>query len=225
MRQRTGILVAVMALVGGAVAQMRPLTITTSSLPNGVAGSAYDTRFVAEGGRLPYAWKIVEGDLPPGMELDARSGALQGIPTSAGEFHFSVALEDASQPRNAVQRKYTLVITAALTIQWERPPQVTGEKIRGSLVVANQTGRPFEQTVIVLAVNQDGKAFALGYQHFTLNPRATSPPIPFESSLPYGTYVVHADAVAEVPAVNTIHRARLQTEPMVVQRPFQTTRP
>jgi hypothetical protein len=222
---RAGILVVVIALVGGAVAQTRPLTITTSSLPNGVAGSAYDARFVAEGGRLPYAWKIVEGDLPPGVELDARSGALQGIPTSAGEFHFSVALEDASEPRIAVQRKYTLVITAALTIQWERPPQVHGEKISGSLLVVNQTGRTFEQTVIVLAVNQDGKAFALGYQHFTLNPRATSPLIPFESSLPYGTYIVHADAVAEVSAINTIYRARLQTEPMVVQRPFQTTRP
>ena len=225
MRERAGVLVVLMALVGGAVAQTRPLTITTSSLPNGIAGSAYDTRFLAEGGRLPYAWKIVEGDLPPGVELEARSGALQGIPTSAGEFHFSVALEDATEPRNAVQRKYTLIITAALTIQWEHPPQVTGEEIKGSLVVTNQTERPFEQTVIVLAVNQVGKAFALGYQHFTLNPRASSPPIPFESSLPYDTYIVHADAVAEVPAINKIHRARLQTEPMVVHRPFQITRP
>ena len=66
-------------------------------------------------------------------------------------------------------------------------------------------------TFITVAVNPIGKAFALGYQHFTLAPESTSQQLDFGSTLPAGKYVVHVDAVAEVPSKNVIHRARLQT--------------
>ncbi len=214
-----GIVVILVGLAVGAVAQTPPLTIKTSSLPVGVAGSAYEARFLAEGGRSPYAWTIREGDLPPGLHLDEKSGELRGVPTTAGEYAFTVGLADASVPRNSVERKYTLVIIAAMTIHWIDPPRIAGDAIRGRLEVSNQTGAIFDLTVIVLAVNEVGKAFALGYQHFTLNARTTSPPIPFESTLPYGTYVVHADAVAEVEGSNTIYRARMQTSPMAIKQP------
>ena len=35
--------------------------------------------------------------------------------------------------------------------------------------------------------------------------------IPFGSTLPTGKYVVHADAIAEVPSKKAIYRARQQT--------------
>jgi hypothetical protein len=203
----------------GAVAQAPPLTIKTDSFPVGVAGASYEVRFIGDGGRQPYAWKIRDGDLPPGLQLDEKSGVLTGVPTTAGEYVFTVELADSSVPRNAVERKYTLIITAAMTVQWIDPPRIVGEAIRGRLEVSNQTSRPFDLTVIVLAVNEVGKAFALGYQHFTLAPRLKSPPIPFESTLPFGTYVVHADAVAEVQAINTIYRARMQTDQMAIKQP------
>jgi hypothetical protein len=219
MRANVGqLVVALILLSAGAVAQA-PLVIKTDSLPTGVAGAAYDMRFIGDGGRQPYAWKVLEGDLPPGLNLDEKSGGLTGVPTAAGEYKFTVGLADSSVPRNAVERKYTLVITAAMTIEWIDSPRIVGEAIRGRLKVSNQTERPFDLTVIVLAVNEVGKAFALGYQHFTLVPRTTSPPIPFESTLPYGTYVVHADAVAEVKAINTIYRTRMQTKPMEIKQP------
>jgi hypothetical protein len=203
----------------GAAAQAPPLTIKTDSLPVGVAGAAYDTQFVGSGGRQPYAWKIREGELPPGLQLNEKSGALTGIPGAVGEYAFTVELADSGVMRNAVERKYTLVITAAMTIRWIEPPRIVGDAIRGGLEVSNQTVGTFDLTVIVLAVNETGKAFALGYQHFALAPRTTSPPVPFESTLPYGTYVVDADAVAEVQAINTIYRARMRTNPIVIQQP------
>ncbi len=212
------ILAVLIMLATGAGAQAPPLTIKTDSLSVGIAGVAYDTRFVAEGGRQPYAWKIREGSLPPGLQLDEKSGALTGVPSAAGEYQFTVELTDSAVPRNAVERKYTLVITAAMNIRWIDPPRIVGEAIRGRLELSNQTGRAFDLTVIVLAVNEVGKAFALGYQHFTLAPKTTSPPIPFESTLPFGTYVVHAD-VAEVPATNTIFRSRMQSDPMTIKQP------
>ncbi len=220
MPTRAGWLAAMIVMFAGyAVSQAPPLTITTSSLPAGVAGTTYETRFLADGGQQPYAWSIRDGKLPLGLELDERSGALMGVSTTAGEFRFTVALADSSTPRNAVERKYTLVITAAMIVRWIHPPRVQGEAIRGDLEVSNQTGRPFNLTVIILAVNETGKAFALGYQHFVLKPGSTSPPIPFESTLPFGAYVVHADAVAEVKAIDKIYRARLQTNPMSIKQP------
>lgn len=214
-----GTVAVLLGLVVVAIAQTSPLTIQTGSLPAGVAGTAYDARFAAAGGQQPYLWSIREGKLPPGLELDEKSGALMGVPATAGEFQFTVALQDSSEPRNAVERKYTLVITAAMLVRWIHTPKVQGEAIRGELEVSNQTGQPFDLTVIVLAVNEIGKAFALGYQHLNLKSGSTSPPIPFESTLPFGAYVVHADAVAEVKAIDKIYRARLQTDPMSIKQP------
>lgn len=220
MKTRAGCLAAITIMLAGyAVSQPAPLTINTSSLPTGVVGTTYETKFLAMGGQQPYLWSIRDGKLPPGLELDEKSGALMGVPTAAGEFQFTVALRDSSMPPNAVERKYALVITAAMIVRWIHPPSVQGEAIRGELEVSNHTGHPFDLTVIVLAVNEIGKAFALGYQHFDLKPGSTSPPIPFESTLPFGAYVVHADAVAEVKAIDKIYRARLQTDPMSIKQP------
>jgi hypothetical protein len=76
-------------------------------------------------------------------------------------------------------------------------------------VVANHTGQPAELTVVVVAVNQIGRATALGYQHFTIQANAEQE-IPFGSSPGPGTYMVRADAVA---AFTTRHilRAHKQT--------------
>jgi hypothetical protein len=214
------IAVLLLVVVASAASQTSPLTIKSGSLPTGLTGTAYKFSFVAQGGRMPYAWRLSEGTLPPGLQLDPKSGAITGVPKSTGGFRFTVVLGDASPARNQVQREYTLVIAASLTIQWLEPPQLNGQSIQGRVVVSNQTGNPFDQTVIILAVNEIGKAFALGYQHFTLKPQTTSPPILFDSALPFGNYIVDADAVAEVPATNTIYRARLRTSnPMVIRQP------
>lgn len=202
-----------------ASAQTLPLTIKTESLSVGVTGTAYESHLVALGGLPPYKWSVREGELPPGLQLDEKSGSLFGLPTAAGEFPFTVAVADSSVPRNQVERKYTLVIRAALTIRWIDPPRVIEDAIRGRVEVTNGTGQSLDQTVIVLAVNSYGKAFALGYQHFTLVPHAKSPPIPFESTLPYGTYVVNADAIGEAKSANTIYRARMETVPLSIQQP------
>jgi len=70
--------------------------------------------------------------------------------------------------------------------------------------------------VIVVAVNEIGKAFALGYQHFDLLPKTKEQEIPFESQLPGGRYTVRVDAVGEVSAKNRIYRAARQAGPFQV---------
>jgi hypothetical protein len=96
---------------------------------------------------------------------------------------------------------------------------VNGEKIEGSVIVRNFTEREFTLTVIVMAVNEIGRATALGYQEFTLG-AGREQVIPFGSSPGPASYVVHADAVAEAASTNTIYRARKQTtEPLLIQSP------
>jgi hypothetical protein len=82
-------------------------------------------------------------------------------------------------------------------------------------VVSNQTTEDFDLTVVIVAVNEIGRATALGYQHFTLAGGSTSPVIPFGSGPGTGTYYVRLDAAAHHLSRHHIYRASKQTtEPL-----------
>src|ERR1019366_6412229 len=132
--------------------------------------------------------------LPPGLKLKAHSGAISGVPATAGEYRFTVAGADSSAPPLQAQRAMTITVIAGLTIDWKQYPKVQGATLSGSVVVTNQTGQDFDLTVVVVAVNSIGRATTLGYQHFTLAADKSGPVIPFSSSPGLGTYVVRAVA-------------------------------
>jgi phosphatidylinositol-3-phosphatase len=73
-----------------------PLTITTSSLPNGSAQIAYTDTLRAAGGQTPYAWTVLSGQLPAGLVLAASTGTIAGTPTTAGSYSFTVSVHDAT---------------------------------------------------------------------------------------------------------------------------------
>jgi Putative Ig domain len=191
--------------------QIDPLTIATSSLPTAEAGIPYHVTLQVKGGVNPYTWRLAQGsNLPPGLQLHPHSGRLTGTPTTAGEYHFTLTLSDVNAPPSEVQRAFTLVVVAGLTVEWKRPPKVSGTSIAGSVIVANHTDQPANLTVIIVAVNQIGRATALGYQHFTIQPQAQQE-IPFGATPGPGGYRVRADAVAHFTPGNTILRAHKQT--------------
>ncbi len=72
------------------------LTITTTTLPSGTAGTAYNATLSASGGTTPYTWTITTGALPPGLSLGATTGSINGTPTSTGAFNFTVQVTDSS---------------------------------------------------------------------------------------------------------------------------------
>lgn len=191
--------------------QLDPLTIATASLPNGEAGVAYQATLAAQGGANPYTWQLAQGShLPPGLHLHQHSGLITGTPGTPGEYHFSVALSDMNAPPGHAQRDLTIVVVAGLTVDWKRSPKVSDTSITGSLVVANHTDQPASLTVIVVAVNQIGRATALGYQHFTIQPQAQQE-IPFGATPGPGHYRVRADAVAYFTTGKVTLRAHKQT--------------
>ena len=198
---------------GVAIAQQgaatgEPIVIRTASLPKAYLKQHYETRLEAHGGITPLRWEMTEGALPAGVVL-APDGILSGVPTETGEFKFTVTVTDSGRP--AAQRNQQLVLTvvAPLLAQWGRYPKVKGQRLEGSIIVSNQTEQDFDLTVIVMAVNETGRATAIGYQRFPLKKGDAGTEIPFGENLPYGSYELNADAVAEVAATNSIYRARL----------------
>jgi len=212
-------LIMMLALAGAAALGQTPasgnakLEMEENPLPEATPGHAYHFQFAAHGGVPPMKWELVQGDLPAGMRLN-EEGALSGTPESLGEWHFQVGVTDTSKPPQTAVRNVVLKIVEALSLEWKTLPHVTGNQIVGSVVVSNGTEDSFDFTLIVMSVNEVGKAFALGYQKFALKPHTSLFEIQFGQiqNLPQGKYVVHVDGVGEVEAKQAIYRRRLQTQ-------------
>lgn len=188
-------------------------------MPPTTTGSFASLKIAVTGGAQPLTWKVSDGKLPPGLKLKSKTGVIAGKPTTPGVYHIEVVVTDSGVPAMQIQREFRLVVTAALGIEWKQPPAVHGQTLDGSVIVSNYTDLDFTLTVIVMAVNQIGRATALGYQEFTLR-SGVEQVIPFGASPGPGTYVVHADAVAEAASTHTIHRARKQTAaPLMILSP------
>lgn len=105
---------------------------------------------------------------------------------------------------------------APMAAEWKTLPEVNGNTVNGSLLVADLGDDDFDQTILIEAVGENGKAFVIGYQHFNLRHHALSEPIPFESHLPPGRYVIHADAIAEVAGRQMIYRLHMQSPNLLI---------
>ena len=73
-----------------------PLQLATTALPSTTLGDLYAATLTASGGVQPYGWSISGGTLPPGLTLNAVSGAIGGAATSAGDYAFTAHVSDAS---------------------------------------------------------------------------------------------------------------------------------
>src|ERR1051326_2084891 len=109
-----------------------PLIVTTSSLPTGTVGSAYNQTLSASGGTGGNAWSISTGSLPAGLSLSA-SGTISGTPTAAGTSNFTVQVKDSA---NATASQALTIIIA--------PPQLT---VTSSSLPTGTVGTPYSQTL------------------------------------------------------------------------------
>jgi len=203
----------ILASVLGWAQQVPPsgsISVTTKALPKAFLWEGYMARLHASGGTEPYHWRVVRGSLPPGLWL-SDEGFLTGDLNQPGEIEFTVLVRDNSNPRKQAEQKVLLRTETALTADWSRKAQVGGQRIDGSIKISNHTGRDFDLTFIVLAVNDIGRATAIGYQHFPLKKNTMDMEIPFGETLSPGNYAVNVDVVGEEPMSNHIFRTRLVT--------------
>jgi len=178
-------------------------------LPDAYPHRHYEFHFRAHGGVSVLHWKVEKGSLPPGMKLEER-GLLIGEPERPGEFQFTVSVTDGGDRESAVQKQFVLKVVAALAINWKSPARVSGSRIAGTVEVSNTSPDDMDLTFVVMAVAENGRATAIGYQHFMLKRGTIGMELPFGETLPHGGYVIHVDAVGEVPP-NRIYRDRMQT--------------
>jgi hypothetical protein len=92
------------------------LTISTSSLANGVVGTAYSQTLAANGGTGADSWQITAGTLPAGLTLNASTGQISGTPTAGGSPTLTFQVSDAGSPVQNATKNLTLIIQSQLSI-------------------------------------------------------------------------------------------------------------
>jgi hypothetical protein len=196
--------------------QKEGLAIEPTELPATYPRGPYQVMFRPRGKSVPpLRWKLEKGALPDGIKMDD-TGLLHGEAERAGEYHFTLSVKDSGNPQQAVQRDFTIKVIEALTLAWKVPAHVTGNRIDGSVEVSNTTADDIDLTFDVKAVNENGRATEIGYQHFPLKKGTTGMPLPFGETLPYGTYMVYVDVNGEIANRNAIYKQQMQT-PVALQ--------
>jgi Putative Ig domain len=111
----SGLLAGILCFAGALFAQTQ-LQITTASLPGGAVGTTYSQQQLqATGGSTPYNWSVTQGAIPTGLTLSS-SGAIDGTPTTAGTFNFTVTVTDNSSIQQTASKALSITISQQLTI-------------------------------------------------------------------------------------------------------------
>ena len=108
--QEAGLATATKSLT---IAIYAPLAVSTASLENGIVGTSYSQTLAATGGLTPYTWSISSGTLPGGLTLNATTGVISGIPTTAGSSTITARVQDANSA--TATRSLSITISANQT--------------------------------------------------------------------------------------------------------------
>ena len=88
------------------------LSITTTSLPTGVVGTAYSVALGASGGTAPYSWSLASGSsLPGGLSL--AGSTIAGTPKADGATKITVQVQDSSSPVQSQTQALSITIDSS----------------------------------------------------------------------------------------------------------------
>jgi hypothetical protein len=87
------------------------MTLATTALPAGTAGTAYSATLSATGGTQPYTWSVRGGSLPPGLRLNHKTGVISGTPQRPGTKQFTITVTDSGTPvRESLSARFSITI-------------------------------------------------------------------------------------------------------------------
>lgn len=95
-----------------------PSGTAASSAQVGYSYSSSPYSYSSGGGVLPYSYAIATGALPPGLSLNPQTGAITGVPTTAGVYTFAVKLVDAIGVSSAAGDTSTITVSGAAAMAW-----------------------------------------------------------------------------------------------------------
>ena len=142
-----------------------PPSITTTSLPDGTQGAAYNQTVAATAGLTPYTFTIVvpgTGTLPAGLTL-SNAGVISGTPTGLGTSTFTVKVTDSSNPtQSATQNLSIKVDPAPVVITTTSLPNGFVSQTGYSATLASTGGAPPVNWSITAGALPPGLTLAVG---------------------------------------------------------------
>ncbi|MFC4309665.1 DUF4394 domain-containing protein [Steroidobacter flavus] len=140
------------------------ISAPASPLASASLGVAFSATFVSSGDTV--MWSVASGTLPPGLTLNATTGAYTGTPTAAGTFTFTVA---ATNNFGMDSRAYSQIVTS--------PPLDSNALLSNNMLAAfpSIAAAGFDTPVTIAGVNmgdvlvsidrrpQNGFLYGLGY--------------------------------------------------------------
>jgi len=130
---------------GPGTSGMGPLTLVFNG-PQGVLNQPYSGSLAASGGddSAGYTYSITVSSLPPGLTLNASTGAITGAPTSIGTFTFTAEVADSATPPNTETVSCTIYVatTGALTLTFG-PATAIYETTYAGQVAATGGAKPY----------------------------------------------------------------------------------
>jgi hypothetical protein len=92
-----------------------PLAITTPHVHFGTISQPYTSTVAGAGGIPFYNWTLASGSLPPGLSLNAFTGAISGTPTAIGTYNFNVRLQEYIEGSTGVTMPFSIIINGPFT--------------------------------------------------------------------------------------------------------------
>ncbi|GAC1702498.1 MAG: hypothetical protein NVS9B4_08040 [Candidatus Acidiferrum sp.] len=163
------------------------LSVSTASLPNATAGTAYSQQLQSGGGTAPITWSVTLGSLPTGLTLSS-GGLISGTPTAPATSNFTVQAADSSTPQQLATKALSIVVDPApLAITTTTLPSATIGVAYNASVQSSGGTPPVTWAVTVgvlptgLALNSStgaitGTPTALGTSTFTVQATDSATP-------------------------------------------------
>ena len=125
-----------------------PLSIMTTSLPQGTANQSYSETLEATGGTGAYTWDLAGGSpaLPTGLTLNTSSGVISGIPTGTSNLNHTFTVTDHTPPTPQTASKTLQLIIGAqppdllITTTSPLPPGTVTQAYSVTLTASGGTG-------------------------------------------------------------------------------------
>jgi aminopeptidase N len=92
------------------------MRIRTIALPSGVKNIPYSQTLQVVGGKAPYHWRVLGGDLPYGLDFDTTTATLFGTPNYPATFYFTIEATDSDLPPVSDVRNYAVTIDKNLSM-------------------------------------------------------------------------------------------------------------